>query len=83
MNTGYRLCLECLSDWTYSVDPLCPSCKIYHELRDDVRPDWVGDPETYGWWGPTTRDGSFADHDVDPEDIKDGFIIMEPEWVKD
>jgi hypothetical protein len=83
MKNGYRLCLECLSDWTYSVDPLCPSCKIYHELRDAVRPDWTGDPDTHGWWGATLHDDG-NDRVIDPEDIKDGFIIEpQSQWVKD
>ena len=66
VKNGYRLCLGCLESWTFSTDPLCPACKIEHELHRNAKGDWGGKPEPSEWWGPTLKD-------VDPEDLENAY----------
>lgn len=67
VKNGHRLCLGCLESWTYSTDPLCPACKIEHDLAWEVQPSgWTGGLEPKEWWGPTR-------HDIDEEDLEFGF----------
>ena len=47
--------------------PLCPACKIEHDLAWEVQPSgWTGGLEPKEWWGPTR-------HDIDEEDLEFGF----------
>lgn len=65
---GYRLCLGCMEDWTYSEGPLCPACSVEHELHKQAKGTWSGDVAPAEWWGLTLKD-------IAPEDLAEGFYI--------
>lgn len=68
MQQGYRLCLGCCEDWTYSADSLCPACQIEMDCRRAVKPSWGGTGDPTDWWGPTSAT-------IDPGDIAEGFYV--------
>jgi len=56
MSNGYRLCIGCMEDWTYSKAPFCPSCQLEHDLHAAPKGTWNGPLEVSEWWGLTEKD---------------------------